>query len=209
MSDSMSDSALLRSGTIPPGQKGLEFNSLISPAWGDYELTLRGIFPAPFQNQPGYVLLFMHLSNDNGATWDTSSCHDIHGQLIQGCKGANYSFCNSFTVPGGATVHTRNPGQGALDEEFEITQQSAHPSGVSGSIRFYNALANGIYKQFRWDTSYFGPDNFCCESGAGVYYGPNMSGSPFNAFRLIFASPGADPTYVAFGGGDYSLWAYK
>jgi hypothetical protein len=37
-----------------------------------------------------------------------------------------------------------------------------------------------------------------------------MSGSPFNAFRLIFASPGADPTYVAFGGGgDYSLWAYK
>lgn len=209
MSDSMSDSALLRSGTILPGQKGLEFNSLISPAWGDYELTLRGIFPAPFQNQPGYVLLFMHLSNDNGATWDTSSCHDIHGQLIQGCKGANYSFCNSFTVPGGATVHTRNPGQGALDEEFEITQQSAHPSGVSGSIRFYNPLANGIYKQFRWDTSYFGPDNFCCESGAGVYYGPSMSGSPFNAFRLIFASPGADPTYVAFGGGDYSLWAYK
>jgi hypothetical protein len=44
----MSDSALLRSGTILPGQKGLEFNSLISPAWGDYELTLRGIFPAPF-----------------------------------------------------------------------------------------------------------------------------------------------------------------
>jgi hypothetical protein len=209
MSDSMSDSALLRSGTILPGQKGLEFNSVISPAWGDYELTLRGIFPAPFQNQPGYVLLFMHLSNDNGATWDTSSCHDIHGQLIQGCKGANYSFCNSFTVPGGATVHTRNPGQGALDEEFEITQQSAHPSGVCGSIRFYNPLANGIYKQFRWDTSYFGPDNFCCESGAGVYYGPSMSGSPFNAFRLIFASPGADPTYVAFGGGDYSLWAYK
>jgi hypothetical protein len=70
----MSDSALLRSGTILPGQKGIEFNSLISPAWGDYELTLRGIFPAPFQNQPGYVLLFMHLSNDNGATWDTSSC---------------------------------------------------------------------------------------------------------------------------------------
>lgn len=142
MSDSMSDSALLRSGTILPGQKGLEFNSVISPAWGDYELTLRGIFPAPFQNQPGYVLLFMHLSNDNGATWDTSSCHDIHGQLIQGCKGANYSFCNSFTVPGGATVHTRNPGQGALDEEFEITQQSAHPSGVCGSIRWRTGYTN-------------------------------------------------------------------
>jgi hypothetical protein len=203
----MSDSALLSSGTIAPKKIGLEFKSLISPAWGDYELKLRGIFPVPFQNQSRYVFLFMHLSNDNGASWDTSSCHDAQGQVIPGCKGANYSFCNTFTVPGDATVHTRNR---ALDEEFEITEQSADPSGVSGSIRFNNPLANGIYKQFRWDTSYFGPDNFCRESGAGVYYGnPSMSGSPFNAFRLIFASPRANLTPVAFGGGDYSLWAYK
>jgi hypothetical protein len=71
-----------------------------------------------------------------------------------------------------------------------------------------STLSFGI-TDFSYSVSYFGPDNFCCESGAGVYYGPSMSGSPFNAFRLIFASPGADPTYVAFGGGDYSLWAYK
>jgi hypothetical protein len=82
----MSDSALLRSGTILPGQKGLEFNSVISPAWGDYELTLRGIFPAPFQNQPGYVLLFMHLSNDNGAPGTPAAATTSMNSSFKGAK---------------------------------------------------------------------------------------------------------------------------
>jgi hypothetical protein len=205
-----SESALLSSGNILPGTPSLEFTSLISPPWASYELKLSGVFPAPITNTFGYVFMFMHLSGDNGATWDTSSCHNAQHAVIPGCTGANYSFCTSFTIPGGAAVYTRNPGQGALDEEFEITQQSAHASGVCGSIRFFDPLRNGTYKQVQWDTSYFGPNNFCRESGAGVYFGnTSKNGSPFNAFRLIYANPGANPTYLALGGGRYSLWAYK
>src|SRR5262249_5489946 len=158
---------------------------------------LRGVYPQTITNGNGYVFLFMHLSNDNGMTWDFNSCHDAQGNVISGCAGANYSFTNSFTIPGGSGVFVRNAGQGALDEEFELTQQGDHPSGVHGTIRFSGPLASGIFKQFQWDTSYFGPNNFCRESGAGVYYGNNMSGTPFNAFRIVYANPGANPTYAA------------
>src|SRR5215467_4025377 len=107
----MSDSALLSSGTIPAGQIGLEFKSLISPSWGNYELKLHGVYPqTPFSDPSGvvypFIFLFMHLSNDNGVTWDTNSCHDANGDEIEGCVGANYSFANMYTIPDGRAVYT-------------------------------------------------------------------------------------------------------
>jgi hypothetical protein len=148
----------------------------------------------------------MHLSKDNGVTWDKNSCHDAAAKIIQGCAGANYSFANMYTIPGGKCVYTRNPGQGALNEEFEIAVPGPYPSGICGSIRFFAPLAEGIFKQFQWDTSYFGASNFCRESGAGFWSGsPNQSGSPFNAFRLVCNTGAKD---WPFGGGHYALWAY-
>jgi hypothetical protein len=203
--------ALLSSGIIPVGQVGLAFNGLITFEWQTYELKLNGIFPAsPLPGAERFVFLFMHLSKDNGVTWDSNSCHDAAGSIIPGCSGANYSFSNMFTIPGGGSVLTRNPGQGALDEEFEIAQPGIHRSGVCGSIRLFTPLAQGIYKQVQWDTSYFGPDNFCRESGAGVWFGNrDKNGSLYNAFRILFANPGANPVPQPFGGGHYSLWAYQ
>lgn len=198
---------LLCSGTISSGTVGLAFTNLISTTYANYELRLRSVYPQTLGGA-AYVFLFMHLSNDQGCTWDYNSCpRDSDGNVIPGCTGANYSFCNSFTIPGGSGVFTRNPGQGALDEEFELTQQGSHATGVCGSIRFSDPTVDNIFKQFQWDTSYFGPNNFCRESGAGIYYGFNGSGTPFNAFRIVYAVPGNNPTYVAFGGGSYSLWA--
>lgn len=204
------DSALLTSGTIAAGSGALAFPNFIVNGWRNYELRLRNLFP---QSAPAAgAFLALHVSTDNGVTYDCSSCNTSDCS-----QSGHYSFTNAFTVPGGSTVLSRNSalGGGAYDKQFELAQQGAQASGLCGTVRFSDPLANGIFKQFEWDTSYFGPNNFCRESGGGLYYGNTIptNGAPFNAFRLMYtnangASVNPGGAQYLFGGGSYSLWAF-
>jgi len=220
---------LIASGNLTGNSLELPFTNVGLPG---YELLLRNIWPNLSVLTPAYatypnwarpcwkgVWLFLHLSKDNGATYDAKCCQD---GPTSGCgQHGHYSFANTYTIAGDSNIYTRNSGMGMSfpspppanytteqvlayncarndgipmtsteeqkwDEEFEIAYQGVarttlpHQRGLSGRIRFFNPLADGLYKQVQWDTSYFtyhrnpkefDGERFCRETGAGFYVG--------------------------------------
>lgn len=184
----MDSSDLLFEHDIVPGETDICVVDCIVPHWRRYELHLHNVAPMPgFEavlNQDR-AMLFMHLSGDNGGTYD---------EVMD-----NYTFGRNYLCPDGSS----NGFPKLDDAEFELSWQGADPMGFCGQMTFSNPLRDGIKKAFRLNGTSHGPSRFCEERG-GYMYRPTH---PINAFRLRFYPP--VPGGWPFAGGSVSLWGYR
>lgn len=217
--------------------------TLALPAgYSEYELVLRNLAPTSASLcGPFGSFLFLQLGSLNP---DAASCD---GTACQCSDSGHYLFCTAFSTPGlaaptkrikrtfvgtrqsctrKAIVYTGDTPASGWDEEFELSQQDATPTGVSGVVRFYNPSTPGVLKQVQWDLCYFGTDDpplsmappipgqtgFRNEKGAGVYGLNAADGAAYTSITLAFTGAHGtsypNPAFPAgeFAGGSYRLW---
>ena len=184
----MHNSALLFEHDITPGETEICVVGCITPEWRRYELNFSNVAPqSGFEVAHGVdrAMIFMHLSGDNGATYD---------EVMD-----NYTFGRVYICPDGSV----NGFPKIDDAEFELSWQNDDTLGFCGKMEFSNPLRDGVKKSFRSFGTYHGPARFCIEM-AGYMYRPT---TPVNALRIRFYPP--VPGGWPFAGGSVSLWGYR